>query len=258
MFRSSADYIVIFCGRSRQRNPSSNNINPRSARCTLNSLNPQNGTQTSSSPKAVSILPPWIWLLQELKSLLKSISIINYPKEIFEWQSNGLHHLKLRSTRKKQYKAHMETDKGTMVIELFADKTPMTVNNFVFLSREGFYDGVISHRVIDNFMVQGGDPTGTGRGGPGYKFGDEFKPSLKHDKQGILSMANAGPGTNGSQFFITHGPTPSLNGRHTVFGQVVEGLGCTHVHPCTRSGQCQCAGDKDHPCYHRRNLNGRM
>jgi cyclophilin family peptidyl-prolyl cis-trans isomerase len=125
---------------------------------------------------------------------------------------------------KKQYKAHMKTDKGTMVIELFADKTPMTVNNFVFLSREGFYDGVIFHRVIDNFMVQGGDPTGTGRGGPGYKFGDEFNASLKHDKQGILSMANAGPGTNGSQFFITHGPTPHLNGKHTVFGQVVEGL----------------------------------
>jgi cyclophilin family peptidyl-prolyl cis-trans isomerase len=125
---------------------------------------------------------------------------------------------------KKQYKARMETDKGTMVIELFADKTPMTVNNFVFLSREGFYDGIIFHRVIDNFMVQGGDPTGTGRGGPGYKFGDEFNSSLKHDKQGILSMANAGPGTNGSQFFITHGPTPHLNGKHTVFGQVVEGL----------------------------------
>jgi cyclophilin family peptidyl-prolyl cis-trans isomerase len=125
---------------------------------------------------------------------------------------------------KKKYKAHMETDKGTMVIELFADKTPITVNNFVFLSREGYYDGVIFHRVIDNFMVQGGDPTGTGRGGPGYKFADEFHPSLKHDKQGILSMANAGPATNGSQFFITHLPTPHLNGRHTVFGQVVEGL----------------------------------
>mgnify|MGYP001406994844 CR=1 FL=1 len=124
----------------------------------------------------------------------------------------------------KHYKARMETDKGTMVIELFADKTPITVNNFVFLSREGYYDGVIFHRVIGNFMVQGGDPTGTGRGGPGYKFGDEFDPSLKHDKQGILSMANAGPGTNGSQFFITHGPTPHLNGKHTVFGKVVEGL----------------------------------
>jgi cyclophilin family peptidyl-prolyl cis-trans isomerase len=124
----------------------------------------------------------------------------------------------------KNYKARMETDKGTMVIELFADKTPITVNNFVFLAREGYYDNVIFHRVIADFMVQGGDPTGTGRGGPGYKFQDEFVPSLKHDKQGILSMANAGPFTNGSQFFITHGPTPHLNGKHTVFGQVVEGL----------------------------------
>lgn len=125
---------------------------------------------------------------------------------------------------KKKYTARMETDKGTMVIELFADKTPVTVNNFVFLSREGYYDGVIFHRVIANFMAQGGDPTGTGRGGPGYKFQDEFHPSLKHNKQGILSMANAGPGTNGSQFFITHLPTPHLDNRHSVFGQVVEGL----------------------------------
>jgi cyclophilin family peptidyl-prolyl cis-trans isomerase len=124
----------------------------------------------------------------------------------------------------KKYKAQMETDKGTMVIELFADKTPVTVNNFVFLSREGYYDGVIFHRVINDFMVQGGDPTGTGRGGPGYKFGDEFHPSLKHTRQGILSMANAGPGTNGSQFFITHVATPWLDGKHTIFGQVVEGL----------------------------------
>lgn len=123
----------------------------------------------------------------------------------------------------KKYRAHMETDNGTMVIELFADKTPVTVNNFVFLSREGFYDGVIFHRVIANFMAQGGDPTGTGRGGPGYRFQDEFHPSLKHNKRGILSMANAGPGTNGSQFFITHLPTPHLDNRHTVFGEVVEG-----------------------------------
>ena len=124
----------------------------------------------------------------------------------------------------KKYKAHMETDNGTMVIELFADKTPKTVNNFVFLAREGFYDGVIFHRVIANFMVQGGDPTGVGSGGPGYRFEDEFHPGLKHDKQGILSMANAGPGTNGSQFFITHGPTPHLDNKHSVFGQVVDGL----------------------------------
>lgn len=124
---------------------------------------------------------------------------------------------------KKKYTAHMKTDVGTMVIELFADKTPKTVNNFVFLARQGFYDGVIFHRVINNFMVQGGDPTGTGSGGPGYKFADEFHPSLKHSKRGILSMANAGPGTNGSQFFITHGPTPHLDNHHTVFGQVIEG-----------------------------------
>jgi peptidyl-prolyl cis-trans isomerase B (cyclophilin B) len=124
---------------------------------------------------------------------------------------------------KKKYTAHMKTDVGTIVIELFADKTPKTVNNFVFLARQGFYDGVIFHRVINNFMVQGGDPTGTGSGGPGYKFADEFHPSLKHSKRGILSMANAGPGTNGSQFFITHGPTPHLDNHHTVFGQVIEG-----------------------------------
>ncbi len=124
---------------------------------------------------------------------------------------------------KKNYRARMETDNGTMVIQLFADKAPVTVNNFVFLAREGYYDGVIFHRVIGNFMVQGGDPTGTGRGGPGYKFQDEFHPDLRHNKRGILSMANAGPGTNGSQFFITHGPTPHLNDRHTVFGEVAEG-----------------------------------
>jgi cyclophilin family peptidyl-prolyl cis-trans isomerase len=123
----------------------------------------------------------------------------------------------------KKYTARMETDNGTMVIELYADKTPVTVNSFVFLAREGFYDGVIFHRVIANFMVQGGDPTGTGRGGPGYRFQDEFHPSLKHDKRGILSMANAGPGTNGSQFFITHGPTPHLDNKHSVFGKVIEG-----------------------------------
>lgn len=124
---------------------------------------------------------------------------------------------------KKKYRAHIETDNGTMVIELFADKAPLTVNNFVFLAREGYYDNVIFHRVISNFMAQGGDPTGTGRGGPGYTFQDEFHPSLKHNKRGILSMANAGPGTNGSQFFITHGATPHLDNRHTVFGELVEG-----------------------------------
>ena len=125
---------------------------------------------------------------------------------------------------KKKYSAAISTEKGEMVIELFADKTPKTVNNFVFLAREGFYDGTIFHRVIADFMAQGGDPTGTGRGGPGYRFADEFHPSLKHNKPGILSMANAGPGTNGSQFFITHVPTSWLDGKHTVFGQVTSGM----------------------------------
>lgn len=123
---------------------------------------------------------------------------------------------------KKKYTATIQTDNGKMVLELFADKTPKTVNNFVFLAREGFYDGTIFHRVIADFMVQGGDPTGTGRGGPGYRFADEFHPSLKHSKPGILSMANAGPNTNGSQFFITHVATPWLDGKHTVFGKVLD------------------------------------
>lgn len=124
----------------------------------------------------------------------------------------------------KKYSATFKTDKGDIEVELFAAKVPATVNNFVFLAREGFYDNTIFHRVINDFMVQGGDPTGTGRGGPGYNFRDEFDPSLKHDKPGILSMANAGPNTNGSQFFITHVPTPWLDGKHAVFGQVTGGM----------------------------------
>lgn len=123
----------------------------------------------------------------------------------------------------KSYTAVMKTGAGELKIKLFADKTPITVNNFVFLAREGFYDSITFHRVIDDFMAQGGDPTGTGRGGPGYRFADEFDATLKHSKRGILSMANAGPGTNGSQFFITHVPTPHLDGKHTVFGELVEG-----------------------------------
>ena len=126
---------------------------------------------------------------------------------------------------KKTYRAKIETDKGDIELELYAQYAPKTVNNFVFLAREGFYDGVTFHRVISDFMVQGGDPTGTGRGGPGYQFEDEFKGNpLKHEK-GVISMANAGPGTNGSQFFITHSPQPHLDGRHTVFGKVVKGQG---------------------------------
>jgi peptidyl-prolyl cis-trans isomerase B (cyclophilin B) len=118
-------------------------------------------------------------------------------------------------------KITMKTSKGDIHLNLFADKTPITVANFVNLAQKGFYNGLSFHRVIDNFMIQGGCPLGTGTGGPGYKFQDEFVSELKHNKPGILSMANAGPGTNGSQFFITHVPTPWLDGKHTVFGEVV-------------------------------------
>jgi len=123
------------------------------------------------------------------------------------------------------YIATIRTNMGDVVIELYATAAPETVNNFVFLAEEGFYDDVIFHRVIESFMIQGGDPTGTGSGGPGYSFEDEFDSSLVFDRPGILAMANAGPNTNGSQFFITVVPTPHLNGAHTIFGQVLEGQG---------------------------------
>lgn len=140
---------------------------------------------------------------------------------------------------KKEYTAVMHTDKGDVRIKLFASKVPSTVNNFVFLAREGFYDGTVFHRVIRGFMAQGGDPTGTGRGGPGYKFRDEFDPSLRHNKEGILSMANAGANTNGSQFFITYGAQPHLDNRHAVFGEVVEGMDVVRSIPDSESGQPQ-------------------
>ena len=142
----------------------------------------------------------------------------------------------------RDYRAVIETSKGRIVVDLFQDEAPKTVNNFVFLARNHFYDSVVFHRVLEDFMAQTGDPTGTGRGGPGYRFEDEFGSDLKHDETGTLSMANAGPNTNGSQFFITFGPTPHLNGRHTVFGKVVEGLdvldNLTRVDP-TRPGGAQ-------------------
>jgi cyclophilin family peptidyl-prolyl cis-trans isomerase len=125
----------------------------------------------------------------------------------------------------KTYTARFKTEKGDIVVELYADRVPRTVENFVNLARAGFYDGTTFHRVIGGFMAQGGDPTGTGTGGPGYQFEDEFDPSLRHDAAGTLSMANAGPGTNGSQFFLTYGPTPHLDNKHSVFGRVTEGMG---------------------------------
>jgi cyclophilin family peptidyl-prolyl cis-trans isomerase len=143
---------------------------------------------------------------------------------------------------KKKYKAVFKTEKGEFEIDLFADKAPRTVNNFVFLARDGFYDNVTFHRVINNFMVQGGDPQGTGTGGPGYKFADEFHPSLRHDGPGILSMANAGANTNGSQFFITHGPTPHLDGKHAVFGKVSKGMDVVNSIPERDPGRARTPG----------------
>ncbi len=122
-----------------------------------------------------------------------------------------------------KYTATIETNRGAIELELFVEHAPKTVNNFAFLAGEGFYDGVTFHRVIPNFMIQTGDPTGTGRGGPGYRFEDETKGNPLRHETGVISMANAGPNTNGSQFFITHSPQPHLNGKHTVFGKVVRG-----------------------------------
>ena len=120
--------------------------------------------------------------------------------------------------------AHVQTNQGAFSIELFEDRAPKTTKNFIDLAEKGFYDGVIFHRVIEGFMLQGGDPTGTGRGGPGYNIPDEFHPDLKHSEEGMLSMANAGPNTGGSQFFVTLAPTSWLDGKHAIFGKVVEGM----------------------------------
>jgi len=123
----------------------------------------------------------------------------------------------------KSYQANIETSRGLIELALNPQSAPKTVNNFVFLAQEGYYDGLTFHRVINNFMIQGGDPTGSGAGGPGYKFEDEVKGNPLRHEAGAISMANAGPNTNGSQFFITHSPQPHLDGKHTVFGKVIEG-----------------------------------
>ncbi|MBL8045469.1 MAG: peptidylprolyl isomerase [Anaerolineales bacterium] len=145
---------------------------------------------------------------------------------------------------KRKYSATFKTEAGDFVIELYADKVPNTVNNFVFLARDGFYNGVTFHRVIKGFMAQGGDPTGTGTGGPGYRFKDEFHPGLRHNAPGILSMANAGSNTNGSQFFITHGPTPHLDNRHAVFGKVTQGMNVVLAIPERDPGSARQPGTK--------------
>ncbi|MGQ9928645.1 MAG: peptidylprolyl isomerase [Chloroflexaceae bacterium] len=124
----------------------------------------------------------------------------------------------------KTYRVTMETNKGIIELELYPQHAPLTVNNFVFLVNQGFYDGVVFHRVIKDFVIQGGDPTGTGTGGPGYRFRDETMGNPLTHERGVISMANAGPNTNGSQFFIVYAPQPHLNGKHTVFGRVISGM----------------------------------
>lgn len=135
-----------------------------------------------------------------------------------------------------RYTATIRTNLGPMVIELFAAQAPITVNSFIFLANEGFYDGIIFHRVIPSFMIQGGDPTGTGTAGPGYQFQDEFDPNLTFAQAGILAMANSGPATNGSQFFVTTVPTPHLNGAHTIFGKIIEGQNIADAISLTATG----------------------
>jgi peptidyl-prolyl cis-trans isomerase B (cyclophilin B) len=137
-----------------------------------------------------------------------------------QWNSSPA----MQIDQQKIYRITMETNRGAIELELYSLHAPKTVNNFVFLVREGFYDGVLFHRVIPDFVIQGGDPTGTGRGGPGYQFEDECAGNPLIHERGVISMANAGPNSNGSQFFITHSPQPHLNGKHTVFGKVVKGL----------------------------------
>ena len=142
------------------------------------------------------------------------------PARVKEWSSPP----PMTIDTNKTYFAILKTEKGDIRVELFAKQAPKTVNNLVFLAREGYYDGTTFHRVLADFMAQGGDPTGTGSGGPGYRFEDEIDPSLVFDAPGILAMANAGPNTNGSQFFITLAPTPWLNTHHTIFGRITEGM----------------------------------
>ena len=142
---------------------------------------------------------------------------------VFAAFSGGPTGMPIEAVQANELTAVFKTMKGDIHVTLFPAEAPLTVANFVNLAQRGYYDGLKFHRVIANFMIQGGDPTGTGRGGPGYSFADEFSPSLRHDSAGTLSMANSGPRTNGSQFFITHGPTPHLDDKHSIFGKVSSG-----------------------------------
>ena len=154
----------------------------------------------------------------------KFISEQKIDKAKSNWKTSLPKPPKVTFTKDKKYVWVLETNKGTIKVTLQPEVAPMHVSSTIYLTRLGFYDGVVFHRVISGFMAQGGDPLGTGTGGPGYNYEGEFSEAAKHDKPGMLSMANAGPGTDGSQFFLTFVPTPHLNGRHTIFGQVTEGM----------------------------------
>jgi len=159
-----------------------------------------------------------------IQAIDQQVAKANVDKSSSSWKSKVPKPEKVEFDASKKYFALMETTKGPIKIELMPDVAPMHVTSFIYLSRMGFYDGLTFHRVIQGFMAQGGDPRGNGTGGPGYNYGGEFSPKAKHDVPGILSMANAGPNTDGSQFFLTFVPTPFLDGKHTVYGKVVEGM----------------------------------
>ncbi len=160
--------------------------------------------------------------VSEIKRFIKEHPVDKNKKS---WKSHLVKPTRVDFDAGKKYYWNLKTNVGSIRIELMPDIAPMHVTSTIYLTELGFYDGVVFHRVIPGFMAQGGDPTGTGRGGPGYKYSGEFNSSVKHDQPGTLSMANAGPGTDGSQFFLTFAPTPHLDGKHTVFGRVVEGKG---------------------------------
>ena len=169
--------------------------------------------------------------------MLKFISILSLGIAILPFMISPSSADEENETETKRPVAKFETSMGDFRIELYSDLAPNTVKNFVDLAKKNFYDGVIFHRVIDKFMIQGGDPKGNGTGGPGYTIPDEFGDGLKHDAPGILSMANAGPNTGGSQFFITLVPTPWLDGRHAIFGHVIEGMNVVEAIGHTKTGR---------------------
>lgn len=178
-------------------------------------------TTTKSTTKKVTPGGPKDKAMQQID---QQIAKANVDKTKSGWRTTLPKPTPVTFDPAKKYFARMETNKGTVLIHFLPETAPMHVTNFIYLTRLGFYDGLAFHRVITNFMAQGGDPLGNGSGGPGYGFGGEFSPNVKHEKGGMLSMANAGEGTDGSQFFLTFVPTPWLDGKHSIFGEVTEGM----------------------------------